>query len=127
MAEGIPDAINFALGEPDFDTPEHIKEAAIQALREGYTKYTSNYSIPELRESIARKLKKDNDVVVDAKSEILVTAGAHEALYLALQAFIDPGDEVIITDPCYHAYPSMIRPAGGEPVYVRLKRARASC
>jgi len=122
IAEGIPDIVSFALGEPDFDTPEHIKNAATEALRQGYTKYTSNYGILELRESIARKLKRENGISVDPRSEILVSAGAQEALYLVFQTFIDPGDEVIITDPCYHSYPRMIKLAGGEPVYVQLDK-----
>ena len=119
MAEGVSGVVSFALGEPDFDTPDHIKDAAITALREGYTKYTSNYGILQLRQSIARKLKRENGISADAKSEILVTAGAQEALYLVFQAFINSGDEVLITDPCYHSYPRMIRLAGGEPIYVR--------
>lgn len=120
MADGIPDTISFALGEPDFDTPEHVKNAAIDAIHEGFTKYTSNYGVLELRQSIARKLKRDNKVDADPKSEILVTAGAQEALYIAFQALLNPGDEVIISDPCYHSYPRMIKLAGGEPVYAKL-------
>lgn len=120
IAEGIPDAISFALGEPDFDTPEHVKSAAIDALREGFTKYTSNYGILELRRSIAKKLKSENSIDADPRSEILVTVGVQEALYIAFQALLNPGDEVIISDPCYHSYPRMIKLAGGEPVYARL-------
>jgi aminotransferase len=122
LAEGVHNVISLALGEPDFDTPEHIKQAAVEALRTGHTKYTSNYGIIELRESIARKLKRENLIDVDPKSEILVTAGAQEGLYLVCQAFIDPGDEVIVTDPCYHSYPRMIKLAGGEPVYAPLSK-----
>ena len=120
MAEGMPNVISFALGEPDFDTPEHIKNAAIDALREGYTKYTSNYGILELRQSIARKLKKENSIDADPRSEILVSVGAQEALYVAFQALLNPGDEVVVSDPCYHSYPRMIKLAGGNPVYARL-------
>lgn len=120
MAEGLPDTISFALGEPDFDTPEHIKDAAIDALNGGFTKYTPNYGTLELRQSIARKLKRENSIDADPRSEILVTVGVQEALYIAFQALLNPGDEVIVSDPCYHSYPQMIRLAGGEPVYVRL-------
>jgi aspartate/methionine/tyrosine aminotransferase len=120
MAEGIPDTISFALGEPDFDTPEHIKNAAIDALRSGFTKYTPNYGTLELRQSISKKLKRENDIDVDPRSEILVTVGVQEALYIACQALLNAGDEAIISDPCYHSYPQMIRLAGGEPVYVKL-------
>ena len=122
MAEGLEGIVSFALGEPDFDTPQHIKEAAFNALREGFTKYTSNYGIPELRNAIAAKLKRENSVLVDPKTEVLVTAGAQEALYLVFQAFINPGDEVIVTDPCYHSYPRMIMLAGGKPVPVPLNQ-----
>jgi len=119
-AEGIQDAVSFALGEPDFDTPDHIKDAAYKALKEGFTKYTSNWGIPELRNAIAKKLKTENSLSVDPKTEVFVTAGAQEALYLIFQAFINPGEEVIITDPCYHSYPRMIELAGGKPVYTPL-------
>ncbi|MEM3192130.1 MAG: pyridoxal phosphate-dependent aminotransferase [Conexivisphaerales archaeon] len=120
LAEAIPNTISFALGEPDFDTPENIKKAAIDAIREGFTKYTSNYGILELRQSIAKKLKRENNIDVDPRSEILVTVGVQEALYAAFQALLNPGDEVIISDPCYHSYPRMIKLAGGKPVYVKL-------
>jgi len=119
-AEGIQDIVSFALGEPDFDTPDHIKDAAFKALKEGFTKYTSNWGIPELRNAIAKKLKTENNLSVDPKTEVFVTAGAQEALYLIFQAFIDPGEEVIATDPCYHSYPRMIELAGGKPTYIAL-------
>jgi aminotransferase len=120
MAEGVPDAISFALGEPDFDTPEHVKNAAIDALRKGFTKYTPNIGALELRQSIAKKLKRDNVIDADPRSEILVTVGVQEALFVAFQALLNPGDEVIISDPSYHSYPRMIKLAGGEPTYVKL-------
>jgi aspartate/methionine/tyrosine aminotransferase len=120
MAEGIPDVVSFGLGEPDFDTPQHIKEAAVDALRNGYTHYTSNYGLSELREAISRKLKRDNNIDADPRSEVIVTSGAQEALFSVIQTYIDPGDEVLVTDPCYDAYRQMIRLAGGIPVYVKL-------
>jgi aspartate/methionine/tyrosine aminotransferase len=119
-AEGIQDIVSFALGEPDFDTPDHIKDAAVKALKEGFTKYTSNWGIPELRNAIAKKLKTENNLSVDPRTEVFVTAGAQEALYLVFQAFINPGEEVIVTDPCYHSYPRMIELAGGKPIYIAL-------
>ena len=124
MAQGMSDVISFALGEPDFDTPQHIKDAAVEALKQGYTRYTSNYGLIELREAISRKLKAEYGIDGEPGSEILVTAGAQQAVYTACQAFVDPGDEVLITDPCYHSYPRMIKLAEGVPVPVRLSEDR---
>lgn len=107
----------LAGGEPEVDTPQFIKEAAIQALQEGRTKYTPAGGIPELREAIAAKLLADNGVEYDAK-QICVTAGAKMACYNAILAVVEEGDEVIIPSPYWVSYPEMVRLAGGVPVVV---------
>ncbi len=112
-------AINLGLGQPDFDTPEHIKEAAIQAIRDGFTKYTHNVGELPLREAICEKFKCDNDIEVKL-DEIIVTAGASEALHLALEALVGPGDEVLIPDPSFVSYAALTKVAGATPVYIPL-------
>lgn len=113
--------IHFEIGEPDFDTPQHIKEAAKRALDEGYTHYVSNYGLLELRTAIAEKLKKDNNIEADPATEICVTVGSQEAAYLAIMCTIEPGDEVLISDPSYYTYRNCVRLAGGTPISVPLK------
>src|SRR5919198_3504884 len=107
----VPGAISLAVGEPDFPTPPHIVEAGCAALRDGFTRYSPNAGYQELREAIAAKLGKVNGLDVDA-DEVFVTVGAMEALMLTFLVGIDPGDEVILTDPCYTNYPSQIVLAG---------------
>jgi len=115
-AEGI-DVCSFSAGEPDFDTPAHIKAAAVKALDEGKTKYGAAAGEPKLREAIARKLKIDNGL--DYKSEnVIVTNGGKHSLYNLMVAFIDPGDEVIIPAPYWLSYPEMVTLVGGVPVIV---------
>ena len=114
------DSINLGLGEPDFDTPIHIREAAKEALDEGLTHYTANKGILMLREAISDKLEKDNSISVSPES-IIVTVGASEALHLALQALIDPGDEVLIPDPGFVSYDASVKLSGGKSIPVRLK------
>lgn len=92
--------ISLGLGEPDFDTPEHIKQAAAEALRAGFTRYSEGPGLPELREAVARKLQSDNGIRAEAE-EILITPGAKNALFLACAALLRPGDEVINLTPCY--------------------------
>jgi len=116
-AEGI-DVIGFGAGEPDFDTPGHIKEAAKQAIDEGFTKYTPSSGIPELREAICEKFKKDNGLDY-TPDQILVSCGAKHSIYNALQAMIDPGDEVIFQAPYWVSYPEMVKAAGGRPVIIQ--------
>jgi aspartate aminotransferase len=113
--QGI-EVISFAAGEPDFDTPEHIKDAARRALDEGYTKYTAAAGAPELREAIAEALTAAGVVV--APSQVVVTAGAKQALYLAFQALLEPGDEVLIPSPYWVSFPEQVRLSGGVPVLV---------
>jgi aminotransferase len=111
-------AISLGVGEPDFATPWHIREAAIYSLEKGYTMYTSNLGIPELRQELARHLKKSHGLDYDPESELLITVGVSEGLDLACRAILDPGDEVIMPDPHYVAYDSCVVLAGGKPVFV---------
>jgi aspartate/methionine/tyrosine aminotransferase len=122
-AQDVPGAISLAVGEPDFPTPAHVVEAGRAALRAGFTRYSPNAGYRELREVIAAKLRKVNGLDVDA-GEVFVTVGAMEALMLAFLVGLDPGDEVILTDPCYTNYPSQITLAGGVPVWVATDPAR---
>ena len=115
-AEGI-DVCGFGAGEPDFDTPEHIKAAAIAALEAGFTKYTPSAGIPELRQAISEKLATDNELSYRA-SQIIVSNGAKHACYNAILATCQPGDEVIIPAPYWVSYPDMVRLAGADPVIV---------
>ncbi|MBI1953147.1 MAG: pyridoxal phosphate-dependent aminotransferase [Candidatus Omnitrophica bacterium] len=116
-AQGAP-VVNWAAGEPDFDTPEPIKQAALAAIREGFTKYTPTTGIPELKEAIARRLKEDRGLIYEP-AQIAVTCGAKHALYNLLQVLVDPGQEVLIPSPYWVSYPEMVRLAGGVPVEVR--------
>ena len=115
-AEGI-DVCGLGAGEPDFDTPEYIKAAAIAALEAGFTKYTPSAGIPELRQAIAEKLAADNQLTYRA-AQIIVSNGAKHACYNAILATCQPGDEVIIPAPYWVSYPDMVRLAGAEPVMV---------
>jgi aminotransferase len=112
--------IHFELGEPDFDTPNHIKEAAKRALDEGLTHYTPNAGLLELREAIAEKLKKDNKIEADPATQICVTVGSQEAAYLAIMCTVEPGDEVLVPEPGYYTYRNCIEMAGGIPVSLPL-------
>ena len=115
-AEGI-DVCGFGAGEPDFDTPEHIKAAAIEALQAGFTKYTPSAGIPELRAAIAEKLAADNGLTYRA-GQVIVNNGAKHSCYNAILATCQPGDEVIIPAPYWVSYPDMVRLVGAEPVIV---------
>jgi aspartate aminotransferase len=115
-AEGI-DVCGFGAGEPDFDTPEHIKEAAIKALQEGFTKYTPSAGLPELRTAISEKYAKDNNI--DYKpGQVVVSNGAKQSCFNAILACCEPGDEVIIPAPYWLSYPDMVRLVGATPVIV---------
>jgi aspartate aminotransferase len=115
-AEGI-DVCGFGAGEPDFDTPEHIKAAAIEALQAGFTKYTPSAGIPELRAAIAEKLAADNGLTYRA-GQVIVSNGAKHSCYNSILATCQPGDEVIIPAPYWVSYPDMVRLVGAEPVIV---------
>ena len=117
--EGI-DVVSFAAGEPDFDTPKHIKDAAIKAINEGFTKYTPSSGMPELREAIARKFKEDNGLDY-APSQIVVSNGAKHSLNNVFQALCDAGDEVIIPAPYWLSYPAMAGMAEARAVFVETK------
>jgi aminotransferase len=114
----MPDVISLGVGEPDFVTPEHIRQAGIRSIELGHTRYTSNYGILALRQEIAAMLHRRYGLSYDPKTEILVTVGVSEGVDLAMRTLIDPGDEVISPDPGYVAYEADIIFAGGEPVPV---------
>ena len=115
-AEGI-DVCGFGAGEPDFDTPDHIKAAAVAALEGGFTKYTPSAGLPELRQAIAEKLEADNGLTY-RPSQIVVSSGAKHSCYNAILATCQAGDEVLIPSPYWVSYPDMVRLAGAEPVIV---------
>jgi len=112
------EVISLSAGEPDFVTPEHIRTYAKRALDGGYTFYPDSAGLMELREAIAEKLRRENQVEADPKKGIVVTVGGKEAIYAAMMATIDPGDEVIVLDPCWVSYVPCILLAGGKPVYL---------
>lgn len=114
-AHGLKDVIRLEVGEPDFDTPKHIKDAAKEALEKGFTHYTSSAGILPLREAVAEKTKKETGVEADPKREVVVTDGGSCALTLAMMATLNPGDEVLISDPAWPYGPS-IKMAEGVPV-----------
>ena len=118
-AEGI-DVCGFAAGEPDFDTPEHIKNAAADALSKGFTKYTPSSGIPELRQAIAEKFAADNHIEYKP-SQVIVSTGAKQSCFNAILATCEPGDEVVIPSPYWLSYPEMVRIAGAEPVFIQTR------
>ncbi len=119
-AQGI-DLVNLSAGEPDFDTPSHIKEAAVKALEEGFTRYTPVPGIPELREAICLRVKKDYGLEYKPE-EVVVTCGAKQALFNLAQALFEPGDEVIILSPYWVSYPPIVELAGAKPVVVQAEK-----
>ncbi len=118
IAATMKNVISLGIGEPDFVTPERILQAGIDSLRRGETQYTSNSGIAQLRASLSAHLAKLYGVSYDAESELLITVGVSEALYLALTAALDPGDEVIVPQPCFVAYTPEVTFAGGVPVAI---------
>ena len=111
------DVIGFGEGEPDFPTPQHICDAAKEALDLGMTRYTPAAGTKELRKAICEKLRRDNDMTY-TYGDILVSSGAKHTLFTILQGIIDPGDEVLIPTPCWVSYPEMVRMAGGVPIFI---------
>ncbi len=112
------DIISLGAGEPDFDTPAHIRKAAIEAINDGFTRYTAVEGIPSLRQAIADRLKRDQGLEY-ALDEIIVSTGGKQSIYNLFQAVLNPGDEVVITAPYWVSYPDMALLAGGEPVIIQ--------
>ena len=112
--------IHFEIGRPDFDTPEHIKAAAVAALDEGMVHYTPNLGVLALRQALTESLKQYKGIHYDPEKEIMATAGGQEAMYLSLQAFLNPGDEVLVPNPGYGQFHSCVKLTGGVPVPLPL-------
>jgi aminotransferase len=117
LADEIPDVVNLGIGQPDFDTPAFIRDAAKKALDEGYTRYPPAKGFADLRQAIAEKLAKENDIQADPETEIFVAVGAMQVIFNTILHLVEPGDEVIVIDPGYDYY-SQIRLFGGVPVPV---------
>lgn len=116
----MDDAISLGVGEPDFDTPWHIREEGIYSLEQGRTFYTSNAGLKELKEEICKYLKKSQNIKYN-EHEVFITVGGSEAIDVALRAMLDPGDEVLIPQPSYVSYEPCTILAGGKPVIIELK------
>ena len=116
LVQGMKEVISLGVGEPDFVTPWHIREAAIYALERGRTSYTSNLGLLKLREAIARHLQKSFGIAYNPKEEILIAVGVSEAMDIAFRALINPGDEVLYHEPCYVSYAPGIAMTHGVPV-----------
>jgi aspartate/methionine/tyrosine aminotransferase len=119
---GRTDVFDMTVGIPDFDTPQHVKDAAKRAIDEGYTTYTHNAGYIEVREALAKKLKRNNNIIADPVTELILTAGGMGALVLANLVLVNPGDEVIYPDPGFVSHYAHIKLAGGVPVPIQLKR-----
>lgn len=122
-AQGV-DVVGFGAGEPDFDTPEYIKKAAIESLKAGQTKYTAAAGIPELRKAIADKLRKDNGLAYTPE-QVIVNIGGKHSVYEAMQAVLDPGDEVVLPRPYWVTYPETIKLAGATAIVVETDKANS--
>src|SRR5450756_1703506 len=116
IAATMHDVISLGIGEPDFVTPEPIINAGIDSMRRGETHYTSNSGTVELRRGLSDYINQRYHVEYDPEAELLITVGVSEALYLAMTAILDPGDEVIVPQPCFVAYTAEVTLAGGVPV-----------
>jgi aminotransferase len=110
----MTDVISLGVGEPDFITPTRVRNAAVRAIEDGHTKYTSNFGMVELREALADQIERRYDVAYDPSTEVIMTSGSSEGLNIALQALLDPGDGVLVADPYYVAYPPSVAFAGGD-------------
>ena len=124
-SEGV-DVVSLGAGEPDFDTPENVRAAAIRAIEEGKTRYTPIAGTKALRDAICGKFRRENGLDY-APSQVIGCCGGKQVLYNAFVATLDPGDEVVIPAPYWVSYPDMARLAGGEPVFVDGQIGRASC
>jgi aminotransferase len=121
----VPGLLNISSGTPDFDTPAHIVEAGAKALKDGQTRYTLWAGLPELRQAIADKFKRDNGLIVNPDTEVLVTTGTQEALFFIMQTVLDPGDEMITASPFYDEYRRDVMLAGGTMVTVPTRAENA--
>ena len=121
IASEMKDVISLGVGEPDFDTPWHIRDEGIYSLEKGRTFYTSNSGLMELREEISRYIKRRCNVSYDAASQVIITVGGSEAIDIAMRAMVDPGDEVLIPQPSYVSYEPCAILAGAKPVIIELK------
>nr|WP_106779630.1 aminotransferase [Lysinibacillus timonensis] len=119
LAAGMEGVISLGVGEPDFVTPWNVREAAISSLERGFTSYTPNSGLLELREEIANYMRNQFNVDYSAKDEIIVTVGASSAIDLAMRTILDPGDEVIVVEPCFVSYVPMVELAGGKAIQVQ--------
>jgi aminotransferase len=118
IAATMDDVVTLGIGEPDFVTPEHIIDASIHSMRDGQTGYTNNSGTPELREAISQHVQQRYGTYYDPANQVLVTVGVSEAFYLALKAICDPGDEVLVIEPCFVANTAAVEMAGGIPIMV---------
>lgn len=116
-AQGI-DIVGLGAGEPDFDTPEHIKRAVYEAVEEGFVYYTPTLGIMELRKAVAEKLERENGVKYGPEKEVIITPGAKQALFEAMAAIVEPGDEILCSDPFWVSYEPMVQLAGGKTVFI---------
>jgi len=121
ILEEMTDAISLGIGEPDFVTPWHIRDAGIKSLEKGFTKYTGNAGLSELRDEIAKYLQRRFDLSYEYKSQVIVTVGGSEAIDLAVRAIVNPGDEVIVPVPSFVCYGPIATLAGGTPVFIETK------
>ena len=121
MKKAGVDVIALSAGEPDFNTPENIREAAIEAINRGFTKYTPAVGTPELREAICEKLKRENGLVYEP-SQVIVSCGGKHSISLAIMALVERADEVIIPAPYWVSYPEQVKLAGGTPVILEAKK-----
>ena len=119
LAAQMEDVISLGVGEPDFQTPWNVRQAAVTALEKGKTKYTANAGIVELREAVSRNIHKNTGVDYDPKNELIVTVGGSEGIDISIRALINPGDEVLIVEPCFVCYAPIVSLCGGVPVSVQ--------
>ncbi len=121
LADGVEDVISLGVGEPDFVTSWAVREASIVSLEKGYTSYTPNAGLLELRKEIAHYMEQKFKVCYKPENEIIVTVGASQALDIALRTILNPGDEVIIVEPTFVTYAPLVEMAGGVPIAVQTK------
>lgn len=121
LASQMEGVISLGVGEPDFDTPWHIREAAIYSIEEGRTHYTANQGLLELREEIVSYAKRRFNLDYDPNGNVIVTVGGSEAIDIAMRALVNPGDEVILMEPCYVAYTPSVELCGAKPVHIKLE------